>query len=144
MKDSENLEMIALSKGVRIISTLYNDIGKGYDNTRKADPEITRRLYNHLQIFDRSQVIDLACGTGNYTITLSNYNLDISGVDISEIMINEAKKKSNNLSWYSADISSHYKVMFSPVYSLILSITTLTVKRYWGRMLFSLRFSVRT
>jgi ubiquinone/menaquinone biosynthesis C-methylase UbiE len=91
---------------VVIITALYNDIGSGYDTTRKADPEISRRLLNHLQIFDGAPVIDLACGTGNYTIALSNSGLNISGVDIAETMINEAKRKSKTVSWYTADISS--------------------------------------
>lgn len=29
---------------------IYDEIGLGYDTTRKADREIARRLYNHLQI----------------------------------------------------------------------------------------------
>lgn len=88
------------------MTALYDEIGNNYDTTRKADPEITRRLLNHLQVFDGSQVIDLACGTGNYTIALSNSGLNISGVDISEVMIEEAVRKSNMISWYTADISS--------------------------------------
>ncbi|WP_221567774.1 hypothetical protein [Alkalihalobacillus sp. TS-13] len=32
------------------MKSLYDDIGKGYDTTRKADPEIAWRLRNHLQV----------------------------------------------------------------------------------------------
>ncbi|WP_408010328.1 hypothetical protein ACJROX_08550 [Pseudalkalibacillus sp. A8] len=51
-----------------IIEPLYDEIGKSYDTTRKADPEITRRLRNHLQASDRTKILDVACGTGNYTL----------------------------------------------------------------------------
>mgnify|MGYP001443612879 CR=1 FL=1 len=85
---------------------LYDRIGAGYDTTRKADPEICRRLYNLLQVPDNRKVVDLACGSGNYTIALARMGLNISGVDISETMLKAAKKKSRDIKWHRADIES--------------------------------------
>lgn len=82
---------------------LYDDIGRDYDTTRKADPQISERLKNHLQVFDDSPILDVACGTGNYTIALSNLGLNMTGVDISQEMISKAQQKSNQVTWDLAD-----------------------------------------
>jgi ubiquinone/menaquinone biosynthesis C-methylase UbiE len=81
------------------MKALYDDIGREYDTTRKADPQITERLRNHLQINNDSQILDVACGTGNYTVALSNLGLNMTGIDISEEMISKARQKSNQVRW---------------------------------------------
>jgi ubiquinone/menaquinone biosynthesis C-methylase UbiE len=83
---------------------LYDVIGVEYDTSRKADPQIIERLYNHLQASGNSRILDIACGTGNYTVALSQLVLDMTGTDISEEMLQAARKKSNLLSWDKADI----------------------------------------
>ena len=42
-------------------------------------------------------VCDLACGTGNITIPLAKRGYDMTGVDISEDMLNIAREKANGL-----------------------------------------------
>jgi SAM-dependent methyltransferase len=98
--------LVKLPLGGDKLAELYDDIGIRYDTTRKADLELTRRILNHLQIFDEQKVIDLACGSGNYTAALSNLGVNISGVDISEEMIKKAKQKSEKINWYHADIAN--------------------------------------
>ncbi|KRE30926.1 class I SAM-dependent methyltransferase [Paenibacillus sp. Soil522] len=83
---------------------LYDVIGKEYDTSRKADSEITRRLMNHFQVFEDSRILDVACGTGNYTIALSKLGLNITGTDISEEMLSKARNKSNIVTWDQADV----------------------------------------
>jgi ubiquinone/menaquinone biosynthesis C-methylase UbiE len=85
---------------------LYDVIGVEYDTSRKADPQITARLINHLQVFDNSRILDVACGTGNYTIALSQLGLNMTGTDISEEMLNNARKKSNHVTWDKADVNN--------------------------------------
>lgn len=85
---------------------IYDHIGIGYDTSRKADPEVTRRLQNHLQIFDNSPVVDLACGTGNYTLALHSSGINICGTDISLQMIETAKRKANKIQWYLSDVEN--------------------------------------
>ncbi|MCY0893243.1 MAG: class I SAM-dependent methyltransferase, partial [Acidibacillus sp.] len=71
--------------------------------TRKADLEIVHRLRQHLQVRDQDQILDVACGTGNYTAALSQLGVNITGVDISEEMLAKARQKSYEISWIKAD-----------------------------------------
>ncbi len=86
------------------MSELYDHIGKTYDITRKADPEIVHRLKNHLQVRNEDKILDVACGTGNYTVALSQLGLCITGVDISEEMLTKARQKSGDIEWVKADV----------------------------------------
>ncbi|WP_078553531.1 class I SAM-dependent methyltransferase [Bacillus alkalicellulosilyticus] len=87
------------------MSSLYDSIGKTYDTTRKADPEITGRLRNHLQVSTGSKILDIACGTGNYTIALEKTGLCMTGSDVSGEMIKKAKRKSSTIDWGVADVN---------------------------------------
>ncbi|RPF50402.1 class I SAM-dependent methyltransferase [Aquisalibacillus elongatus] len=87
------------------MAPLYDQIGLSYDTTRKADPEITRRLRYHLQVTDQSQVLDIACGTGNYTVALEHTGLNMFGVDQSKEMIKHAQEKSTTIHWELGDVS---------------------------------------
>lgn len=86
------------------MTVLYNQIGRGYDTTRKADPEITRRLHHHLQSSEKQSILDIACGTGNYTVALKNLGVNISGSDISNEMLEKARQKSENVEWIHGDV----------------------------------------
>lgn len=72
---------------------VYNTVGKGYNNTRCADPYITSRLYDLLQPITGGCYLDAGCGTGNYTEALSTRGLFMTGIDPSERMLDEARKK---------------------------------------------------
>ena len=85
------------------MSVVYNKIGIAYDTTRKADPEIIRRLYNHLQLGVGSSVVDIGCGTGNYTIALKQMGLAMTGVDISSTMIDSGRTKAPEIPWVKSD-----------------------------------------
>lgn len=50
------------------MDSIYNELGNNYDTTRKPDPEITATLAAHLQIETGGRYLDIACGTGNYTV----------------------------------------------------------------------------
>lgn len=80
-------------------ATLYDSIGQSYNSTRKADPRITQRIYSLLSPVNKGCYLDLACGTGNYTVTLSNLGLTICGVDSSELMIRNARRKTAAIAW---------------------------------------------
>ena len=45
-------------------------------------------------------VCDLACGTGNITIPLAKRGYDMTGVDISEDMLNIAREKPTDLTYF--------------------------------------------
>lgn len=72
----------------------YNRIGTGYDNTRRADPYLAGRMADLLGLRPGMRCLDLACGTGNYTVALASEELEWWGVDASSVMIEAAKDKS--------------------------------------------------
>ena len=79
--------------------TIYNVIGTDYNATRKADPYIASRLFELLGVKQGSLCLDIGCGTGNYTIALSEKGLSLCGVDPSEKMLASARAKSTEISW---------------------------------------------
>lgn len=79
--------------------TSYNTIGTGYDETRKADPYLSQRLFELLDLPGIGHVLDVGCGTGNYTIELAAQGLQLTGVDPSQHMLDQARRKSTQISW---------------------------------------------
>lgn len=80
----------------------YDRIGIGYDTTRKADPYLCDRLEALLSLPKEASVLDLGCGTGNYTTALQDRGLRMTGIDPSEKMLDEAKKRSGAIKWIKA------------------------------------------
>ena len=85
---------------------LYDRIGTGYDVTRRADPEIVHRIALHLRAHTGDPVIDVACGTGNYTVELAKMGLTMTGADISLEMLRKAQSKREDISWVRAEADS--------------------------------------
>lgn len=86
---------------------IYNTIGKSYDATRRADPFIVSRLGEHLKIRKQGDYLDAACGTGNYTIALTeNFGGSWRGVDQSSQMIEAARAKTTRVDWHQANVES--------------------------------------
>ncbi|MEH1848254.1 MAG: methyltransferase domain-containing protein [Nostoc sp.] len=83
--------------------TIYEQIGKGYDLTRRADPDIAAQLAKHFQIKSDSSYLDVGCGTGNYTLALAKHGGIWHGVDQSKQMIDTATNKSNTVAWKVAE-----------------------------------------
>lgn len=79
--------------------TNYDTIGTGYDTTRKADPYLTERLAALLALAPGAQVLDVGCGTGNYTTALEQCGSRMTGLDPSERMLEEARGKSSTITW---------------------------------------------
>lgn len=97
--------------------TIYEQIGKSYDLTRCADPEIAKRLAIKLQIKSDSSYLDVACGTGNYTLALAKQAGIWHGLDQSKKMINAAINKSNAIAWQvgEAEALPYHNCSFSGV-----------------------------
>jgi ubiquinone/menaquinone biosynthesis C-methylase UbiE len=72
----------------------YDSIGKNYNSTRVADPFITQRLYGLLNPENGKHFLDIGCGTGNYTIALTNKGISFTGIDPSNIMLDVARSRS--------------------------------------------------
>ena len=82
-----------LPKPENLNTPIYNSIGKGYNDTRKADPYISGRIAAHLQPVDGSVYLDIGCGTGNYLQYLTEHGVSLWGIDPSETMLDTAKQK---------------------------------------------------
>ncbi|HQW05281.1 MAG: class I SAM-dependent methyltransferase [Flavobacteriales bacterium] len=79
--------------------TSYNAIGKEYDHTRTADPFLCERLFDLLKVGSGAEVLDVGCGTGNYSVAMSGHGLRMTGVDPSEAMLGQAGRKSDRITW---------------------------------------------
>ena len=71
----------------------YDRMAKSYDTTRRADPYLAGRLLAHLRPMPSEQHLDVACGTGNYTIALAATGVAMIGADVSAEMIAAARAK---------------------------------------------------
>lgn len=83
---------------------LYDDIGEGYDATRRADADLASRLADHAGLPGAGRYLDVACGTGNYTIALARKGGTWAGVDRSRRMLTRARAKTSGIAWVCADV----------------------------------------
>lgn len=87
------------------IEHLYFD-GKHYDQ-RYIPAEDIPFWINQVKRYG-VPVLELACGTGRVSVPLAKEGFQVSGIDISDSMLAEAKKKSSqeniNVEWIKADI----------------------------------------
>ena len=81
------------------MSALYDQIGDGYDTTRRADPAIVHRLAAYLALAPGQRYLDVGCGTGNYTAALAALGGVWHGVDPSRQMLAAARAKAPSLAW---------------------------------------------
>ncbi|MEO1448502.1 MAG: methyltransferase domain-containing protein [Bacteroidota bacterium] len=77
----------------------YDRIGTGYNDTRRADPYLLDRMEALLAITTGQKMLDIGCGTGNYTRALATRGIDISGVDPSEKMLQKARSIAPEMKW---------------------------------------------
>jgi ubiquinone/menaquinone biosynthesis C-methylase UbiE len=83
----------------------YNKLNQIYDISRKANPNTVVDLVRLTQITSNSLLLDMGCGTGNYTISLKSFASCVIGTDISLGMINKARNKFINLDVINCDIT---------------------------------------
>jgi SAM-dependent methyltransferase len=78
---------------------LYDLIGGTYARSRRADPAIAQTLARKLGLTPSGAYLDLACGTGNYTVALSALGGAWSAIDVSKVMLAQARQKSSTIAW---------------------------------------------
>jgi ubiquinone/menaquinone biosynthesis C-methylase UbiE len=78
---------------------LYDFIGSTYARSRRADPVIAQALSKELGLTSSGTYLDLACGTGNYTVALSALGGAWSAIDVSEVMLAQARSRSSSIAW---------------------------------------------
>ncbi len=77
----------------------YDKISGHYNKTRKADRLIVGRLFDHLNCKPGGTYLDIGCGTGNYSIALSGFGIDLIGVDPSPEMLRQARVGNKKVEW---------------------------------------------
>ena len=100
----------------------YDRIGKSYNQTRKADPYISSRLWYHLQSAMPGQCLDIGCGTGNYTIALHQKGIDFIGVDPSHQMLATAQSRPFDIDWRQG-VAEHLPLNNESVCAVLASLT---------------------
>jgi ubiquinone/menaquinone biosynthesis C-methylase UbiE len=84
-------------------AAIYDEIGQTYDTTRSADPKIIKEIVKHLSPCLEGDYLDIGCGSGNYTEAIFKKGFNICGIDISQVMLNMAKKKNPQIEWIHGD-----------------------------------------
>lgn len=87
------------------MEAIYDEIGKDYDTTRKPDPGILSTLNSLLNVEEGKKYLDIACGTGNYTVEISRFGGNWFAFDNSERMLSEARPKSSQVDWRQFDVT---------------------------------------
>lgn len=77
----------------------YDEIGKGYNLTRKPDPYLTSRLLALLEPKKGKIYLDIGCGTGNYTREFHSAGYSFIGIDPSEQMLQKARTQCPEIDW---------------------------------------------
>jgi ubiquinone/menaquinone biosynthesis C-methylase UbiE len=80
-------------------SPVYDRIGIGYDRTRRADPTLASDIARLLNVRHPEPVLDIGCGTGNYTIAVADRNVMAIGLDQSTLMLRRARAKEPRIEW---------------------------------------------
>jgi ubiquinone/menaquinone biosynthesis C-methylase UbiE len=79
----------------------YNEISKVYDDVREGDIILVNRFLEELPGSQHLNVLDIGCGTGNYTDLLQKVTRtrgwQIYGIDPSEGMIKKARRKNRDI-----------------------------------------------
>lgn len=76
-------------------TSFYDRVSPEYDKmtrTRERLPEEQRRLEYWLQKYPVKRAVDAGCGSGLHSLALASAGVEVTGVDISEGMIEAARK----------------------------------------------------
>jgi ubiquinone/menaquinone biosynthesis C-methylase UbiE len=78
----------------------YINAGKSYVYQKLEDVPLWLNLAKEYG----DPILELACGTGRVTIPLVEQGFQITGIDISESMLNTARRKSSLVEWVQSDM----------------------------------------
>ena len=78
----------------------YNEISKIYDDVRISDLALIQRLIQALPSRPDLRVLDIGCGTGNYTDLFQKLTqIEVYGVEPSAGMLEKARHKNNHITF---------------------------------------------
>jgi ubiquinone/menaquinone biosynthesis C-methylase UbiE len=100
----------------------YDELSRYYDVIFPTDSDTLKFLTKNLM--SGSRVLDIACGTGDYSIEISKKGHKVDGFDLNEDMINMAVKKSKGLGvhFFVGDMTKLKEISDGNVYDLVFCI----------------------
>jgi|WetSurMetagenome_2_1015567.scaffolds.fasta_scaffold222186_2 ubiquinone/menaquinone biosynthesis C-methylase UbiE len=85
----------------------YDQISQIYDDVRRADLDLINAFLERIQLDETSRVLDIGCGTGNYTALLQKLTrAQLFGVDPSNGMLEKARQKNPQIAFRQAEAAS--------------------------------------
>lgn len=84
------------------MSSVYEKYGEYYDLIY-CDKSYEKECRDIVEYFDKflefevRRILDIGCGTGNHSLILAKMGYEVTGIDVSEVMIARAIKKAENL-----------------------------------------------
>jgi SAM-dependent methyltransferase len=65
-----------------------------------------QKMIRWLDLQPRAEIFDLCCGMGRHSLTLAEYGFKVTGMDLSEILLNEAKRldSEGKVTWLRGDM----------------------------------------
>lgn len=84
----------------------YNRISPIYDTSRVANTETLEKLTRLLHIGSDSVILDMGCGTGNYTDALRRVVKSVIGIDLFTGMLEQARVKFSDLLLICSNVTS--------------------------------------
>ena len=111
------------------MSSKYDQIGTGYNQTRKADSFIAEKIYGLLVHNQNGEYLDVGCGTGNYTVALAKMGVQITGMDPSIKMLNVARNRSNSIDWIQG-LAENIPIKSDTIDGIICSLTV----HHWSNL----------
>jgi alkylated DNA repair protein alkB family protein 8 len=92
-----------MAKDMEKIEVTYNQIGQEFSKTRTRNwPEVAKYIK---LVKAGDSILDVGCGNGRLILDL-NSQVDYTGMDISQVLLDEAKKIHNQYKFIKGDISS--------------------------------------
>jgi len=92
-------------------SPYYHQLYFKRDETEAA--AFINKLIEHLKPQPGSQMLDVACGKGRHSIQLAEKNFRVTGIDLSEDSIREAKEEeSENLEFFVHDMRLPFRINY--------------------------------
>lgn len=77
---------------------------------RKEAEGFVDNLIDYLQPVQGSKMLDIACGKGRFSVQLADKGFEVTGIDLSEGNITEAKKdEKENLAFYQKDMRNPFR-----------------------------------
>ena len=92
-----------LNKDRNAIASMFNGIAKNYDKLNLLlsfgiDTLWRRKLIRFVLKSNPSNVLDIACGTGDLALIFAKKGISVTGADISQNMLEVAKHKADKIS----------------------------------------------